>query len=130
LAGAKGVDTAIGRDMMCVPSEPGRDNERVITMPDPKVTIRHARHAIHMAVSGALRDIEHMYPDDGTGAEEMNEDTRLLFDNCIDELAEWEIEGTWADRAYAIIAEMTAMLSNDDCPTVIRELLTKHNLLP
>jgi len=46
-------------------------------MPDPNVTIRHARTAIYMVLNGAVRDIENHFADDQT--KEREAATTLLF---------------------------------------------------
>jgi hypothetical protein len=38
--------------------------------------------------------------------------------------------GTVTDRQSNLVSDLGAMLGDDDCPTVVRELLTKYDLNP
>lgn len=54
--------------------------------PHPNVTIRHARHAFHLLVSGALREIDAAVTDEPT----KQKWARELFDNLDEERSGWE----------------------------------------
>jgi hypothetical protein len=95
-------------------------------MSNPAVTIRHARNAIHLLVSGAVRDIEAEFAE----VESASEPIRALFDELADELDQWEIDGCQARRLDALLVDMQAMLGNPGCSVAVRELLTKHDLNP
>lgn len=60
-------------------------------MPDPNVTIRHARHAIYMVINGAVRDIEAVFAADDIAAYDAA--ITLLFQNVIAEVMDWDIDG-------------------------------------
>lgn len=60
-------------------------------MPNPAVTIRHARNAIHLVISGALRDIEAEFGEDITDVEACRECVVDLFNNIEDQIDQWEI---------------------------------------
>lgn len=98
-------------------------------MPNENVTIRHAKHALGLILSGALRDLEaHFAPD----SDELHEATTTLFDEMADTLSDWEIPGTQMGRLDAMLGEMQndAIAEGAKGREVVLELLVKHELLP
>jgi hypothetical protein len=99
-------------------------------MPHPNVTTRHARHALHLLISGALRDIDAEFNEERE--HEQQEATVRLFDELADEAGQWEIIPSRAYQADLMIEEMRAILADSTHPAreTIRALLAEHNLLP
>lgn len=91
--------------------------------------IRQARNAIRLIINGVLRDYD---------AETLQEDIQdsensfvtMLFDNLHDELADWEITGTWFHRAEELIEELRAEFLGTAEGNKVAELLVKYDLLP
>ncbi len=91
-------------------------------MPNTAVTIRHARHAVHLLLSGALRDIEAEFGEGEGAAAEQTAVTKQLFNEIIDEIGDWEI----ADMPE-MVAEMQARLGERED---FMKILAEYDLLP
>jgi hypothetical protein len=98
-------------------------------MNNDNVTIRHARTAIHMVMSGAVRIIESQYGDDAEQRDACHDSLSTLFDQCADEISDWKIPGHDYNRRN-MVDEMQVMLNDPNCPDVVRELLTRNNCNP
>jgi hypothetical protein len=99
-------------------------------MPSVNVTIRHARTAIHLVLSGALRDIEAAFGDDDLSIDQLKHATQDLFDEALDQMSQWEISGSRLARMEEMVEQMGSELGRPDCPTAIRELLAEFHLEP
>lgn len=100
-------------------------------MPSPQVTIRHAHAAIKLVIKGALRDIESAFGDDDLSIDRLKDATRQLFDEALEALAEFEIDGTKLMNLEAMLDAMQAMLGDaPDAHAVVRELLAEFHLEP
>lgn len=100
-------------------------------MPHPNVTIRHARHAVHLLMMGAVADIDAEFAGDDAGAATAKAHHVELFDGIASEMDMWELEETRAWRVDCLVSDMQAMLgAGDNCPTEVRELLAKYGLEP
>jgi hypothetical protein len=94
-------------------------------MPNPNVTTRHARNAIHLILSGAIRDIEAEF---AVGQEDERKGAIIkLFDEVADEIDEWETEGSRATRMANMWDDMAALMASQP---LYRDLLSEHDLLP
>lgn len=94
-------------------------------MPNPNVTIRHARSAIHLILSGALHDIGAAFADDQE--DEERQAIVQLFDEVVDEIDRWETPETNLTRTDAMITEMQATMGSVEA---FRDILAKFDLLP
>jgi hypothetical protein len=95
--------------------------------PHPNVIIRHARNALHLLISGALRDIEAGTTD--TTSPTTEEAIRDLFDGLHNQMDQWDVDGTEQTRTANLVQELQAEIG-PDARIHIGELLQKHDLLP
>jgi hypothetical protein len=99
-------------------------------MPNKNVTIRHARSAIYMVLNGAVRDIESEY--ESAENPECKEAIKELFDEVADEIDQWEIAGTQANKLSDLLSEMQNGAIAEGAPgrELVLALLVNHDLLP
>lgn len=95
-------------------------------MTNPNVTIRHARQALKLLVRGATSEFPELRSDDPRVSGNVVD----LIDALTEELGDFDMPGTEIKRLTDMIGHMQAMLANQDCPTIVRELLTQYDLNP
>lgn len=86
-------------------------------------SIRQAANGLGLLIDGVCRQIDN----DGAAPYLKIE---ALFDQLFEKLTDYDITESKPQSLANMLDEMHEMLGSEDCPGVVRQLLTSNNLLP